>query len=197
MRRNSRLLPVFALLLIGLLATSWSGPTTRAQEATPAAVAPRAEEVDFEELEELVAFAPGVELPSPADLTVVRLGFEPEDLGIILNLEVPDAKPNRSATLLLVESGTLTVVVDVPWTVSRGAVLAEMMTTAEATGGEFAPVAEEIAGYEEVTLAAGDAVYIPPDARNAEIRNDAQEPAVSLFLVIAAAEATTEATPGP
>ena len=73
---------------------------------------------------------------------------------------------------MVVESGSLTVEVDGPVMVTRGAGMGEAMATAEATG-DFSAMMESIAAGEAVTLAAGDAAYIPGNVLG-EIRNESQ-----------------------
>ncbi|CAA9584675.1 MAG: hypothetical protein AVDCRST_MAG59-5307 [uncultured Thermomicrobiales bacterium] len=155
-----------------------------AQDATPAAG--MAEEgVAYEP----VAFALGVELPSAADLFVVRLGLDP---GAGFPIDASDP----SSGILIVESGAFTVRMDAPLAVTRGADLLGALATAEATG-DLASGAAAVAAGEEVTLEAGDAVFIPGNTAG-EIRNDGQERAVGLAFLAAPPEGMgTEATPIP
>jgi quercetin dioxygenase-like cupin family protein len=68
------------------------------------------------------------------------------------------------------------------------------MATAQATG-DVRAVLESVAAGQAVTLAAGDAAYIPANVAG-EIRNEGQEPAVRLaFLVLPPAAMVGEATP--
>ncbi len=136
-----------------------------------------------------VAFALGAELPSAADLFVVRLGLDP---GAGFPIEASDP----SSGMLIVESGAFTVRVDAPLAVTRGAGLLDAIATAEATG-DVASSTEAVAAGEEVTLEAGDAVFIPGSIAG-EIRNDGQERAVGLAFLAVPPEGTgTEATPTP
>jgi hypothetical protein len=97
---------------------------------------------------------------------------------------------------LLVESGTFTVQVNGPVSVTRGATLGEAMQSAETTG-DLSAAAEAIAAGEAVTLEAGDAAYIPGNLIG-EIRNDGQDRAVGLAFLVGPPEAMTgEATPAP
>lgn len=184
MRRFSFLLSIVAVMLLGVAALHVS-PSAVAQEATPAAEEMMPEGITFDP----VAFALGVELPSPADLFVARIGLDP---GTGFPLE--DSDP--SVGILVVESGAFTVQVEGPVSVTRGAGLAGAMATAEATW-DFAAATEAIAAGEEVTLEAGDAAYIPGSV-NGEIRNDGQERAVGLAFLVGPPEVmTAEATPAP
>lgn len=182
MRRSSVLLSVVAVVLLGS-ASSWRHPVAIAQEATPAGVTIGG--VTFEP----VAFATGLALPSPGDLFVVRASLEP---GGVVSIEQSDP----ALGILLVESGTLTVQVEAPMTVTRGTGLGAAMATAQATG-DFGALMESVAAGQAVTLAAGDAAYIPARVAG-EIRNEGQERAERLaILVLPPAALTGEATPAP
>ena len=181
MRRLAVLVSVIAVALVGLVALG-SRSIAIAQDATPAA-GMAAEGITFEP----VAFAVGVAAPDPADLFVVRLGLDP---GATLPIEASDP----TAGMLVVEAGTFTVRVEGPVTVTRGAGLQAALATAEATG-DLGAVNETVAAGQEVTLAAGDAAYIPGSVAG-EIRNDGQERAVGLaFLLGPATGPMAEATP--
>ena len=94
------------------------------------------------------------------------------------------------------ESGSLTVAVDAPVMVARGAGMSEAMATAEATG-DFSGVMESVAAGEAVTLEAGDAAHITGDVPG-EIRNEGSEPATALaFIVYPSGTMMGEATPAP
>ena len=182
MPRFPVLLPVVVVLL-GLVG-GWARPGVVAQEASPAAGMAEAG-VTFEP----VSFASGVALPSAADLFVVRLGLDP---GAGLPIEASDP----TSGMLLVEAGAVTVRVDVPLSVTRGAGLLGAIATAEATG-DFTAATEAVAAGEEVTLEAGDAVFIPGGVAG-EMRNDGQERAVGLgFLAIPSDGMAAAATPAP
>ena len=97
---------------------------------------------------------------------------------------------------MVVESGSLTVEVDGPVMVTRGAGMGEAMATAEATG-DFSAMMESIAAGEVVTLAAGDAACIPGNVLG-EIRNESQAPATGLAFIVYPSEGMMgEATPTP
>ncbi len=85
--------------------------------------------------------------------------------------------------------------VDAPWAISRSGSLTAAIATAEASG-TFTPSDEEIARGEEVTMGAGDAAFIPGGVSD-EVRNDGQEPAVALVVLVGPTEAMTGATPAP
>jgi quercetin dioxygenase-like cupin family protein len=138
---------------------------------------------------EPVALATGIDLPSPGDLFVARAALDPGGV-------VPIAESDPALGILLVESGTLTVQVEGPMTVTRGAGLGEAMATAQATG-DFSALMETVPAGQAVTLAAGDAAYIPANVAG-EIRNEGQEPSVRLaILVLPPEDMTGEATPAP
>ena len=181
MRRFSVLLSIVVVLLGGL--TLHAQPVTVAQEATPAAEAMDFEGITFEP----VSFAFGVDVASPSDLAVVRIGFDP-------GAALPGEENDPTVGIVLVESGTLTVQADGPVTVTRGASMGAAMATAEASG-DFSTLVESVAAGEAVTLEAGDAAYLPANLTG-EIRNDGQERAVGLaFLVVPPAGMMGEATP--
>ena len=176
---------VSVVLFVALSAFGLVSTRTVAQEATPAGEEMMPEGVTFEP----VTFATGVEVPSPADLAVFRISFEP---GAVEAFDETDP----GAGILLVESGTFTVQVDGPVTVTRGASLGAAMATAEANG-DFSTMMESVAAGEAVTLEPGDAAYIPRYTAG-EIRNEGQEPATGLgFLAFPSEGMTGEATPAP
>ena len=181
MRRFSVLLSVVVVVLLGIAA--WRQPVSIAQEATPAGV--KIGGVAFEP----VALATGIDLPSPGDLFVARADLDPGGM-------VPIEKGDPALGILLVESGTLTVQLEGPMTVTRGAGLGEAMATADATG-DFSAVMELVPAGQAVALAAGDAAYIPANVAG-EIRNEGQERAVRLaILVLPPEDLVGEATPEP
>lgn len=184
MHRFTTLLSIVALMLLGSVALG-ARPHAVAQEATPATDEAMGEEgLTFEP----VSFALGVEVQSPSDLFIARISMDP-------GAGFPIEESDPTAGILVVESGTFTVVVEGAMTVTRGATLGEAVAAAEATG-DFSEASEAIPAGQEVTLEAGDAAYIPSSV-NGEIRNDGNEPAVGLgFLVIPPEEMMgEEATP--
>ena len=185
MRRISVFLSVIVVMLLGGLALSVQ-PVAIAQEATPASEGG----MDFEGITfEPLSFAFGADVATPADLVLVRIGFEP-------GASLPGDENDPSMALVLVESGTLTLQADGPVTVTRGAGMGEAMATAEATG-DFSRVVESVAAGEAVALETGDAAYLPANLTG-DIRNDGQEPAVALAFLVAPAEGMMGgATPVP
>ena len=182
MRRFSVLLSVIVVVLLGIVA-SWRQPVASGQEATPAGV--KIGGVTFEP----VALATGIDLPSPGDLFVARAALDPGGV-------VPIAANDPALGILLVESGTLTLQLEGPMTVTRGASLGAAMATAQATGDVSAAM-ESIPAGQAVTLAAGDAASIPANVAG-EIRNEGQEPAVRLAILVFPPQAMTgAATPAP
>ena len=186
MSRTRQMLSIFAVLLLGLVAISWSGPA-RAQDATPAADEGMMmqEGVSFE----LLTLASGVSAFDPADLIVVRIGLEP---GAVSTFDADDPYGG----ILLVETGAITATASKPWTVTRGVGLMDAMMAAEESG-DMSGMYETIAAGDEATLEAGDAAYIPGNV-DGEMRNDGDEPAAGIgFLIGPAAEMMGEATPAP
>lgn len=181
MRQSSMLLSLFVALL-GIITLS-TQPFAVAQEATPAGV--EIGGVTFEP----VGLATGIDLPHPGDLFVGRAILAPGGV-------VPIAATDPALGILLVESGTLTVWIDAPMTVTRGGGGGESVATAQATEA-FGTLLEAIPAGEVATLAAGDAAYIPAQVAG-EIRNEGQEPAVRLaILVLPSAVMAGVATPTP
>ena len=186
MSRTRQMLSVVAVVLLGLVAVSWSGPA-RAQDATPAADEGMMmqEGVSFE----LITLASGVRAFDPADLVVVRIGLEP---GAVSTFDANDPYGG----ILIVESGAITATASKPWTVTRGAGLMDAMMAAEESG-DMSAVYETIAAGDEATLEVGDAAYIPGNV-DGEMRNDGDEPASGLgFLIGPSSGMMGEATPAP
>ncbi len=182
MRRVSLVLSVVMLLGLGALGAQ---SVALAQEATPAG----------EEMAEGLAFtllglAPGVTLPSAADLQVARVEFAP-------GAGFPFAASDPNGVLAIVESGSLTVrVEEQAWTISRGAALQQAMETAGAEP-DMTGVLEEIAMGEEATLEVGDVAYVPGGV-SGEVRNTGEEDAEALIVLAGPAGMTMgEATPAP
>ena len=181
MRRFAVVLSVIFATLVGIVPLS-AQPEAFAQEATPAGE----EEMSVQGITfEPITIAPGVSAPDPTDMVVVRIALEPGAL-------LPSSEDDPDGGLIIVESGVLTIRMETPLTVSRAGSVMGAIATAEATG-TFAPEFEEIASGEEVTLGAGDAVYVPAHVAR-ELRNDGQERAVALGILLAGA-AMAEATP--
>jgi quercetin dioxygenase-like cupin family protein len=182
MRRLSVLLSLSVVVLLGILAQH-GPPVTIAQEATPTGVTIGA--VTFQP----VAFAPGLAMPSPGDLFVGRAVLEPGGV-------VPIQATDPALGILLVESGTLTVQVEGPMTVTRGTGLGKAMATAQASG-DVGALLEAVPAGQAVTLAAGDAAYIPAHVAG-QIRNEGQVRAERLaILVLPSGTRTGAATPAP
>ena len=180
MRRFSVLLSVVVVLLSSAFVILH--PTAVAQESTPAA-AMMPEGATFEP----VTSAFGAVPPSPADMFVFRINLEPGG-------RLPSDPSDPSVGILIVESGALTIALEGSIDVTRGAGLNEAMATAEASGDPRGIVETHGAG-DVVTLAAGDAAYVPANLAG-EIRNEGREPAVGLgFLIYPAAGMEAEVTP--
>jgi quercetin dioxygenase-like cupin family protein len=115
------------------------------------------------------------ELPAaPADLFLFRLTL---DSGAVLPIDPADP----STSLIYVESGTVTLHVDVPLTVRR----ASSLVTAVAGGGQGEePVREQVAANTEITLEPGDSFVVPPGGAG-EARNDWSRPIVLLIAEVA------------
>jgi quercetin dioxygenase-like cupin family protein len=182
MRRFPVFQSVMAVILLGILALQ-TQPGAFAQEATPAVEGFMPEGITFEP----VAFATGLALPAPGEVSVSRIGFDP-GTGFPIDEEDP------TYALAVVESGALTIRLDRPLMVTRAGALATAMAEEEAGG---APANEEIAAGQEATLQAGDTALFPPDV-GGEIGNDGQDRAVVLVVFVGPPEDMTgEATPAP
>jgi hypothetical protein len=186
MRRLTVFLSLAFVVLVGLLALH-AQPVVIAQEATPSSdMAP--EGATFEPL----GFAQGVTWPSPADVIVARFTLD-------AGAGFPLAPNDPTNTVLVIEAGTFTIsVVELPWTITRGAAVHEMLATPEtdAYSADMSSVIEEVAIGVEATLAAGDVAYIPGSV-NGEVRNDGQERAEALLFIVGPPEAMLSATPEP
>ena len=164
MRRFIVLLSICAVMLIGI----------GARHAQPVAIAqePMPNGVTFEP----VSFAFGITLANPFDLFVARIGLDP-------GARFPIEESDPSEGILLVESGTVTVQVEGPISVTRGGGLDAVIADAESIG-DISAAMESIATGQAVTLVAGDSAYIPGNVAG-EIRNEGPEPATgSAFLVV-------------
>lgn len=181
MRRWSQVFSVALVLFLSLVGIGSS--SVRAQEATPASGPGEQQGVTFEPL----GFLPGLSLPSSSDVIVVRITIDP-------GATSPFDASDPSGGILIVESGTLTAAVEeMAWTVSRGAALQAAMNAAD----ESMPgVMEQVAMGEDATLEAGDVAYIPGSV-NGEIRNDGDEPAVGLAVILAPGGMLGMGTPTP
>jgi quercetin dioxygenase-like cupin family protein len=117
-------------------------------------------------------------LPGPSTIELVRFIFAP---GAVVAL--PEASP--SLALVYVESGTLSVRIDAPVTLTRAA----------ANGSSEEP--EAIPAGTPFTAEAGDFFVGPPHVA-VEARNDGSEPLALLMAVLEPAPATAApATPAP
>lgn len=181
MRRWSRVYSLALVLCLSLVGVGSSA--VRAQEATPASGPEEGLGVTFEPL----GLVPGVSLPSSADLVVVRVTIDP-------GASSPFDDSDPSGGVLIVESGAFTVRVDEQaWTVSRGAALQEAINAADES---MSGVIEQVAMSEEATLETGDVAYVPGSV-NGELRNDGDEPAVGLAVIIAPGGMLGMGTPTP
>jgi quercetin dioxygenase-like cupin family protein len=184
MRRLSVLLSVVVIMFLAGVAFSLQ-PVAIAQEATPAAEEMMPDGIAFEPLS--VAF--GADMTSPFHLLVARFTLAP---GAML----PSDERDPSVGIVIVESGTLTVEVDGPVTVTRGIGLGAAFAAAEESG-DFTTLTQPVAEGEAVTLEAGDAAYLPGNVAGA-LRNDGEEPVVMLgFLVLPSEAMAGEVTPAP
>jgi quercetin dioxygenase-like cupin family protein len=185
MRRFGVFFSLLAMLML-------SGLALRAQPIAVAQVATMEPGESMEGLTfTLLGFAPGVTLPSAADLEVSRSEFEP-GAGFPFDASEP------TGALVIVEAGSLTITVEEQaWTISRGAALAEAMASPAAGTDLFGDSIEEIAMGAEGTLETGDVAYVPGWVTG-EVRNNGQEPASALLVLIGPSGGMMgEATPAP
>jgi hypothetical protein len=169
-RRCARLVVVVLVVLLASIALH-GDPVAVAQDATPAGEEMAPGRIAFES----VTFVPGMAFPCQGDLFVARNTFEPGASFTIFETD-------PAFGFLLVESGTLTVQVNTPISVTGSGELDAAMATAEASG-DFSGMPESIAAGEAVTLEAGDAAYIPANSAG-EIRNAGQDQVVALAFVV-------------
>ena len=168
MRRISVLCVVAAIAVGGWVTAG------QAQEGTPAAEAGLPAGLAFETL----GFGAVATLPeTPAYAILERVTLDP---GVVLPSE-PGA-PNLS--IFLIESGTLTVQSNSPFSFTRATALAEALAAPGAL-----PIVEEVGGSAAIALAAGDTAVFLPDSAAGELRNDGEEPVVLLVVNMAPAEA--------
>ena len=177
------------MIVLGMAAMSVFGLGSRAlvaaQEATPEPV-----DVDLTTYSTtLVGLLPGVSLPPAADIVAVRAEFAP-------GVSVPFAAgPDSADTLLILETGELTVTVaNQSWRISRESVLNQAMASPAADGDLFR-LSLDIAAGEQGTLSAGDMTVIPATA-DGEMRNATTEPVTALMILLGPS-AGVAATPAP
>ena len=176
-RRSIPLLAV-AIVLVGLILIGRQPGGTFAQQATPGApMFPPG--VTAQPL----AVGPGLPLPSPADLVLVRLTIAP-------GASLPNDPTDPSLALVYVESGTLTLHITTPLTITRAAAMATLATPEAAF-----PAPEQVAANATATLNAGDSIVAPPNA-GGDVRNEGNAPVVLLAAILApSGMGTPEATP--
>jgi hypothetical protein len=98
--------------------------------------------------------------------------------------------------LLIVESGTFTMEIPAPVSVTRGAGLRDALAAAEASG-DLSGAMEQVPAGAVITLGVGDAAHAPASVAG-EIRNEGAERAVGLgFLVGPSMGPPAAATPAP
>jgi len=157
-----------AVVMLGIVLVG-GGALVTAQDSTPAV-----EEEEFGEglSFELVGAGEAEELPeTPADIVLVRFGFEP---GAFFEIDPEDP----SVTLVVIESGALTISVDAPTTVLH-----------PVDNGEPGPEDfEQYPAGEEFTMEEGDSAVFPANIAG-EVRNDGEEDASVLAAEILSAGA--------
>lgn len=181
---------VFALLVsLVLIGTVSAAHPAIALADEPALAEMASEGVRYEP----VTSAPGLDLPSPGDLLMVRVQLAP---GAHLPLDAADP----TGGVLLTESGTFTIEAQSPFEVSRAMSPVGAFATAKDTAiGEHIPQHEAVLDGRIVHLAPGDAADLP-GYLHADIRNDGPEPAVGLMILIVPTSvppATTTPSPTP
>lgn len=159
---------LIVLVLLGRAVPGGSPTAFAAQEGTPVSEdEQQSKRVSFES----VGFGVASVLPSaPADVELFRLGIDP-------GADFPLLEENPSLALIIVESGEVILLADIPITVSH------------ASGGM-----ETIPAGKELTMEAGDSVTVPPLVAG-EVRNDSNEEASMLVVNIFPHEGSEGATP--
>jgi quercetin dioxygenase-like cupin family protein len=181
MRRSSVVLSLVVVFVLAVMAIG-AQPRAVAQEATPASGEMSFEGLTFEPL----AIVEGLNVPPSSELLVAHVSLDP-------GATLPSSESDPQDGLLIVESGTLTLRLEAPLTVSRSGSLGAAIATAVASG-VFSPESEAFASGEEFTLEAGDSVYVPAHIAG-EVRNDGQERAEALLILLGPPEPMAEATP--
>ena len=178
MRRGSAVVLLVALVLVPLLAIHVGAPVAQAQDASPAAgeaegtpSAVHSRSVAGGSLEVLT--------PGTANLVLGRLVLAP---GATLTF----AGKDPSASLVYVQSGSLTFNITVPLTVARGA----------GRGTPSAGQPEMVAANTEFTLNEDDSALFPP-ALQGEVRNDGTEDASAWVVSVAITPAGTPTAATP
>lgn len=175
MSRVATLLAVIAILLTELLSGAPVPFAAEAQEATPGTEDGPPAGIAFE----AVAYAPVDSLPPvPAIALIDRVTLAP-------GAGLPGDAGSPNFSIIVIESGMLTIRTDAPLTITR----ADAIATALATPGTL-PQSEQTAAGSDVTLTVGDSAAWPPLV-GGELRNDGAEPVVVLAVSIAPAEAVT------
>ena len=165
MRRFSVLVPLFAILLAGLVVAAGRLPAVAQQQDADNAGTPAAEDfipegVTFEAL----GFGSAEALQeAPGEVALFRIGVEP---GAFFPIDPGDP----ALALVYLENGTVTINVDAPIMVLRAA----------GEGTPFPEEQEEMPAGTEFTLQAGDSAIFPPRV-GGEARNEGSEQ-VSLLV---------------
>jgi quercetin dioxygenase-like cupin family protein len=165
MRRASAVALLIPLVFT-LIASQGMNPSTSAQDATP----PVDQQAGAPEGVTLVTLASGtidVLSPGTANIAFGRVRVAP-------GATVPFDPADPTVDLVYIGSGALTLRVDAPMSVARGA-----------QAGTPAPTEpEEIAAGTEFTMSEGDSALFPPNV-SGELRNDGEEDAVAWVTNVA------------
>ena len=165
MRRGS-VVALLITLVIAIVASQGMSPGTQAQDATP----PSEQQAGAPEGVTFSTLASGtIEILSPgtANLVLGRVRFAP---GATLPFDPTDP----SVDLVFIGSGTLTLRVDAPMSVARGA----------QAGTPVPKEPGDIAAGTEFTMSEGDSALFPPNA-SGELRNDGDVDAVAWVTNVA------------
>jgi quercetin dioxygenase-like cupin family protein len=184
MRRFSLFASVLVVLLVGLVIAGRGSLLTLAQEGTPAAGEEAPEGITFTPL----GFGTADTLPAtPAEFSIARFTLDP---GASFPIDPSDA----SVTLATIESGALTVQVDVAIQVTRAATIAAFSTPG--ADENTVPMPEAMAADTEFTMNIGDSAFYPANITGV-VRNDGQEQAVVLIASIDPEGGGATGTPAP
>ena len=187
--RRYLLVALSCLLLLGLLTTaSATGHARTAETPTSVAGTPAPfEGVTFERLAD-----PYVPRASGGSLTLIRVRLDP---GAAFPIE-PMSTPGLAPTFLLVEEGTISLVIDSPLTVVRA--------LGDGTPATIPRHAERVEAGTETELMAGDAALLPGLVSGVVRNEDAGEATLQLAVAVRYESATApatfetwEATPAP
>jgi quercetin dioxygenase-like cupin family protein len=167
------LLRVVVITMLGLVGSAGAAMAT-AQDSTPAS---EEESTDEGVAYQFIGYGMAETLPSPAELSILRLTLDP---GAQFGLDPADP----AVALVVVESGAATFMVDAEITVLH----------APAEGEMFSQDFEVMPANETFTMEAGASAVFPNNV-GGELRNEGDEPLSILVADITPSDTDAGATP--